>query len=130
MLGIRHRWEPQPLYDIWAKMDLEWFAQQIGADEWYIFVHRPAVVHAFAIRAVIGAEVGSIPPTEVVARLQVLAEQLQPGQTLEATGLGGDRVAETATALRERLGGDFAIDAAHTLTITRGVQPEPRMPVP
>jgi hypothetical protein len=33
VLGIRHRWEPQPLYDLWAKMNLDWYATKIGDEE-------------------------------------------------------------------------------------------------
>ncbi len=41
VLLIRHKWEPQPFYDIWAKMPgLEWFAESVGDDEWQIWVRR------------------------------------------------------------------------------------------
>jgi Domain of unknown function (DUF1858)/Uncharacterized conserved protein (DUF2249) len=41
VLLIRHKWEPQPFYDIWAKLPkLEWFAEQVRADEWHIWVRR------------------------------------------------------------------------------------------
>jgi Uncharacterized conserved protein (DUF2249) len=41
VLLIRHKWEPQPFYDIWAKMpDLEWFAESVSDDEWQIWVRR------------------------------------------------------------------------------------------
>jgi Domain of unknown function (DUF1858) len=41
VLLIRHKWEPQPFYDIWAKMPgLEWFAESVSADEWQIWVRR------------------------------------------------------------------------------------------
>jgi Domain of unknown function (DUF1858) len=41
VLLIRHKWEPQPFYDIWAKMPgLKWFAQSISDDEWQIWVRR------------------------------------------------------------------------------------------
>lgn len=41
VLLIRHKWEPQPFYDIWAKMpNLEWFAEQVSDDEWHIWVRR------------------------------------------------------------------------------------------
>lgn len=40
-LRIKHKWEPQPFYDVWSKMgQMEWFAQQIGPDEWWIWVRR------------------------------------------------------------------------------------------
>lgn len=40
-MGIKHRWEPQPLYDVWEKVGLKYWAQQVTADLWHIFVHRP-----------------------------------------------------------------------------------------
>ncbi|HEX4998119.1 MAG TPA: DUF2249 domain-containing protein [Terriglobia bacterium] len=41
VICIRHRWEPQPLYDVWAKMDgIEWYAAEISPDEWNIWVRR------------------------------------------------------------------------------------------
>jgi Uncharacterized conserved protein (DUF2249) len=41
VLLIKHKWEPQPLYDIWSKLGyLEWYAEQVGADEWWIWVKR------------------------------------------------------------------------------------------
>ncbi|CAN5674813.1 hypothetical protein BH24ACT22_BH24ACT22_07150 [soil metagenome] len=40
-LLIKHRWEPQPLYDVWHKTGgIEWFSKQIREDEWWIWVHR------------------------------------------------------------------------------------------
>lgn len=43
VLLIRHKWEPQPFYDIWAKLpSLEWFAERVGEDEWDIWVRRVA----------------------------------------------------------------------------------------
>ena len=40
-LLIKHKWEPQPFYDVWNKMGgLEWFSAEIGPDEWWIWVRR------------------------------------------------------------------------------------------
>jgi hypothetical protein len=112
VLAIRHSWEPQPLYDIWGKMGLEWFAERIGKDQWYIFVHRPGSVSAAPSKPVVAASVGQIPEREVLPRLQVLAEQLAPGQTLEATGLSGERLADVRDILQQRLGTDYRVDRA------------------
>jgi uncharacterized protein (DUF2249 family) len=39
-LRIRHEWEPQPLYDVWKKMNgLEWYAEE-RENEWWIWVHH------------------------------------------------------------------------------------------
>jgi hypothetical protein len=41
VLLIEHRWEPQPFYDVWAKMPgLAWFSERLEADRWRIWVHR------------------------------------------------------------------------------------------
>jgi hypothetical protein len=41
VLRLIHMWEPQPLYDIWATMgNIEWFAEQISEDKWWIWVRR------------------------------------------------------------------------------------------
>jgi len=37
---IKHKWEPQPLYDIWDKAGVEHWAAQHGEDEWWIFVRK------------------------------------------------------------------------------------------
>jgi hypothetical protein len=41
ILGIRHRWEPQPLYDVWAKIGLRWHSRQVAPDQWQIYLYRP-----------------------------------------------------------------------------------------
>lgn len=41
VLLVKHRWEPQPFYDVWSRMGgLEWFAERVGDEEWRIWVHR------------------------------------------------------------------------------------------
>lgn len=41
VLLVKHRWEPQPFYDVWSRMgDLEWFAERVGDEEWRIWVCR------------------------------------------------------------------------------------------
>jgi hypothetical protein len=41
VIGVKHKWEPQPLFDIWEKRGLKFWSTQTGRDEWHIFVHRP-----------------------------------------------------------------------------------------
>lgn len=41
VIGVRHRWQPQPFYDVWARMGIEWYARQVGDDEWHIYVFKP-----------------------------------------------------------------------------------------
>ena len=38
---IKHKWEPQPLYDIWDKQGIQHFAAQQTSDLWWIFVRKP-----------------------------------------------------------------------------------------
>ena len=41
VLLVKHRWEPQPFYDVWNRMGgLEWFAERVGDEEWRIWVRR------------------------------------------------------------------------------------------
>ncbi len=37
---VKHKWEPQPLYDIWSTRGIEYFAAQQAADEWWIYLRR------------------------------------------------------------------------------------------
>jgi hypothetical protein len=39
--GIKHRWEPQPLYDIWSSRGFKFWAKQLDLDLWHIFVLKP-----------------------------------------------------------------------------------------
>lgn len=41
VVGIKHKWEPQPLYDIWHSRNLQFWSKQIEPDLWHIFVYRP-----------------------------------------------------------------------------------------
>ncbi len=41
VVGVRHRWQPQPFYDVWARMGIAWFARQVADDEWHIYVYKP-----------------------------------------------------------------------------------------
>jgi uncharacterized protein (DUF2249 family) len=83
VIGIRHRWEPQPLYDIWQKMGLEWYAQQAKEDEWHIFVHKPPAARPPVQARQIVVELRYIPPTDIEPRLVATFRQLRPGESLE-----------------------------------------------
>ena len=104
VLGIRHRWEPQPLYDVWSKMGLDWFAEPAGPEGWRIFVRRPPEVASFPIKPVIGAEVGPLPAAERAPRIVSLAQQLEAGQMLEVSGLPPAEVESVAAAVHAWLG--------------------------
>jgi hypothetical protein len=40
VIGIIHKWEPQPFYDIWHARGFEFWSKNVGPDEWHIFVFR------------------------------------------------------------------------------------------
>ena len=37
---LKHKWEPQPLYDVWQKLGVEHYAVQQSADEWWIYLRK------------------------------------------------------------------------------------------
>ncbi|MBS2009921.1 MAG: DUF1858 domain-containing protein [Cyanobacteria bacterium SZAS TMP-1] len=41
VIGIKHKWQPQPLFDIWELRGLNYWTRKMDADEWHIFVRRP-----------------------------------------------------------------------------------------
>lgn len=42
VVGIKHKWEPQPLFDIWQMRGFQFWTHQEGPDLWHIFVYRPS----------------------------------------------------------------------------------------
>lgn len=41
IVGVKHMWEPQPLFDIWSQLGLQFWSEQIGPDLWHVYIHRP-----------------------------------------------------------------------------------------
>lgn len=41
VIGIKHKWQPQPLFDIWHSRGFEYWTRKMSDDEWHIFVHCP-----------------------------------------------------------------------------------------
>jgi hypothetical protein len=37
---LKHRWEPQPLYDVWQKLNIKHFAIKAADDEWWIYIRK------------------------------------------------------------------------------------------
>ncbi len=35
---LKHRWQPQPLYDVWQKLGIKYFATKVAEDEWWIYI--------------------------------------------------------------------------------------------
>ncbi len=40
VIGIKHRWEPQPFYDIWHSRGFEFWSEQIAPSLWHVYVRR------------------------------------------------------------------------------------------
>lgn len=40
VLLLKHKWEPQPLYDVWQKLGIEYFAEQQSENEWWIYLRK------------------------------------------------------------------------------------------
>lgn len=111
VIGIRHRWGPQPLYDIWQKMGIEWYSRQVrataGAAAWHIFVHKPATFKPPPPARPISVELRHIPASEVAPRLVTTFEQLRPGESLEAWCIPGE-AARILQALDARYPGAYS----------------------
>jgi hypothetical protein len=90
VIGIRHRWEPQPLYDIWQKMGIEWYAHQAAPTEWHIFVYKPHGTRPPVTARPILLELRYMPEDRVEPRLVATFEQLRPGESIEAWCLPGE----------------------------------------
>lgn len=41
IIGIKHKWEPQPFYDIWHSRGFKFWSKQLEPDLWHIYVYRP-----------------------------------------------------------------------------------------
>ncbi len=35
---LKHRWEPQPLFDVWKKLNIDFYSKQKSPDEWWIYL--------------------------------------------------------------------------------------------
>ena len=40
VLLLKHKWHPQPLYDVWQKLDVAHYAIQKSPDEWWIYLRK------------------------------------------------------------------------------------------
>jgi len=43
---VKHKWEPQPLYDIWIRTGTDYYSQQQSPDEWWIYLRKGQKLHA------------------------------------------------------------------------------------
>ncbi|MCC6977211.1 MAG: DUF1858 domain-containing protein [Candidatus Melainabacteria bacterium] len=41
VIGIKHMWEPQPLFDIWHSRGFEFWTEKINPDLWHVYVYHP-----------------------------------------------------------------------------------------
>lgn len=108
ILAMRHRWQPQPLYDIWAKMRLQWYSQQVSEDEWYVFVHRPKNALPVLPAPTVTVELRHLASVEIVPRLLTLFEQLQPQQQLEILSVTGQIEQEVRAAFEKNYSGQYS----------------------
>jgi len=106
VLMIRHRWEPQPLYDIWQKMGIEWFSEQASADEWHVFVHKPESFPRPDPLSSVMVDLRNLPGAEGPARAIAMFEQLPCGNYLELWGTPGQLPA-VSKAFEERAAGEY-----------------------
>lgn len=37
---LKHKWQPQPLYDVWQKLQIEHYAVQVSAEVWHIYLRK------------------------------------------------------------------------------------------
>ncbi|HET6385616.1 MAG TPA: hypothetical protein VFJ58_19670 [Armatimonadota bacterium] len=88
-LAIRHRWEPQPLYDLWVKMGIEWYSREAAPDEWNVFVHKPAAFPPADPNETVMVDLRHLPAAEGPPRAVAMFEQLPPGHAVEVWGIPG-----------------------------------------
>lgn len=41
VIGVKHMWEPQPLFDIWHARGFKFWSEQIEPDLWHVYVYHP-----------------------------------------------------------------------------------------
>ncbi len=101
IIVLFHRWEPQPLYDIWQKMGIDWFARQLADDEWQIFIYKPADYRRPNPAVEIAIELRHLSDEEIAPRVVALLKELKAGQRLEITGATPESRARMRQALDE-----------------------------
>lgn len=104
---LLHRWEPQPLYDIWQKMGLEWFTRQVSADEWHIYIHKPDSFPAPSPPAEVSVEVRHLDGNEIAPRTVALFEQLFEGQKIKITGFSDTDKTRILGAMQQSFAGKY-----------------------
>lgn len=112
VIVLLHRWEPQPLYDIWAQMNIEWFSRQKAANEWHVFIHKPPTHPVPAPALVVVIELRHLSPEEAAPRVVAMFEQLRYGQTsaapsLDISGASTKIESQIRNAMEARHGGAF-----------------------
>jgi len=80
---LKHRWEPQPLYDIWNKTGIEWFTIQVAEMEWHVYIHRPLDVAAWKKEETVLILLDHLNPDEIAPRCKAVFDQLNDGESLE-----------------------------------------------
>ena len=109
VLMIRHRWEPQPHYDVWNKMGLEWFARQASEDEWRVFVYRPTSAPQPAQQVTSVVDLRALPQDERGPRLVAMFEQLLPDESMEVWAADHEGIAQAKSRLDEQNRGKYRV---------------------
>lgn len=99
---LLHRWEPQPLYDIWQKIKLEWFTQEINSQEWHTYIHKPESFPAPTRPAVLMTAVGHLSEAEIPPRIVAMFEQLATGQEMRVFGFTSSDEERIENTMREK----------------------------
>lgn len=105
VIVLLHRWEPQPLYDIWQKMGIEWFSERVKGDEWHVFLFKPPTHPVPSPAPSIAIELRYLSEAEAAPRVVAMFEQLQGGQSLEITGASPCVEEQVRAAMEKQHGG-------------------------
>lgn len=101
---LKHRWEPQPLYDIWHKTGLKWFTEQVQPMEWHIYIYRPPDVAPWKKEDSVVVMLDHLNPDEIAPRCRAVYHQLASGESLEIRARSKVLIQQARDALAEHKG--------------------------
>lgn len=106
---LKHRWEPQPLYDIWTKTGFEWFTERVAHLEWYIYIYRPLHKAADEVSGRILILLDHLNPPEIAPRCATIFDQLAVGEWLEIASASKVLLEQAIHGIRKRRGSVFSV---------------------